>query len=58
MPCDKRVVATGEHNGGVLLDEWEGMSVKVSEHCVSAPATETTNLVRVDTSEQQHHSAA
>ena len=47
-----------EHDCGVILDEWECMTKKVTEHGVTAPAAKDPDFVRVNAAKKQGHGTA
>ena len=52
MARDESVVTTGEHDVGVVLNEWEGVPMEISEHGVAAPTADDANFVRVNATEE------
>ena len=50
------VLATVKHQCGVVLDEGKGMTVKIAEHCVAAPAAYYSNFIGVNPPQEQGHS--
>ena len=50
---DQGVVTALEHDTGVILDEWKGVSMEVTEHGVAAPAADDANFIRIHASQQE-----
>jgi len=55
---DQGVVTAVEHDTGVILDEWKGVSVEITEHGVATPTTYDANFIRIHASKQEGHGAA
>jgi len=55
---DQGVVTAMEHDTGVILDEWKGVSMEIMEHGIATPATYDANFIRIHASKQQGHGAA
>ena len=48
MARDESVVTPSEHDVRVVLNEWEGVPMEISEYGVDVPSADDSNLVRVN----------
>ena len=51
----KSVVSATKHYGGVMLDEWQGMSMEITKYGIAAPPPQNVNIVRVGAADKEVH---
>ena len=57
MPSDQGVVATGEHDGRVILNEGKSMTVEVSEHGIASPSAKDADAIGVYAAKEKSYGA-
>ena len=58
MASDESVVTPSKYDMGVVLDERKCMSMEISKHGVTAPASNDSNFIGVNATEEQSHGSA